>query len=500
MNILKPMGLSISKGKAGTMLLLAALLFLKAPGFAGAADFYVDPDYPNSGNGSAYTPWSSLDASATGAWDAINKALASSDVTVYFSARKAGTTQDQPASKRISIRRTSTSTYRLTLDGMSKYNSNDLNPVWANNTGSSRYSLTTSSYSIEAGFGAPKKNYVTVRGFKAKTTGQSQAFYFWGGDHLIVENNDFQAATSVALFDYAHRATASDTRQNGGCTDITFRNNVIHDSKGEGLYIGGSSDTGRPAHSNVTIEGNLIYNTGILGGQGDCIDLKDGLSNVVVRNNICRNGKGSSADGITSHSAARIENNVITGMEDSGIIFNTYWGRGYSGIVVKNNLVFKNGGPGVTVSTGSTAKPVSNVLMDHNTITGNQGAGIAVGSIGGAVSGVNLTNNIVYANAGYGIRIPGDVSNSISNNDVYGNGSGNYSGVSNQTNNKENISSNPLFINPGSPMGADGKYWTGDDGYLLSSNSPAIAASTSNGPLGALSTTWVSPPMNLTLK
>ncbi|WP_243373457.1 right-handed parallel beta-helix repeat-containing protein [Geotalea sp. SG265] len=492
-NILKTV---IHKMKVKPGLFLAALFTLALPALASAAEFYVDPAVTGTGNGSAAAPWQKLDGSATAAWATINKALATSDVTVYFSARKATSDVDMPSSVRISIARTDTSTNRLTLDGMSKYDTNPASPSWSDYSGPSRFSITTSSYSIEAGFGPSKKNYVTVRGFKCKTTGQSQALYYWGGDHVLFEKNDLSAATSVAFFDYAHRPDPTDTRQNGGCTDITFRNNTIHDSTGEGIYIGGSSDTGLPAHSYVTLQGNNIYNTGINGGQGDCIDMKDGLSNVVVQGNVCANGSGSGADGISSHSPARIINNVIYGMADTGITLNTYWGNGYSGATIRNNLIFKNGGTGISISTSSTSKPISNTVIDHNTIASNTGNGITVASTGGAISGLTVTNNIVSTNKAYGVKISTDITaQTVADNDVYGNTSGNYSSIANQTNNNGNISGDPLYVNAANPAGSDGVFWTPDDGYRITTNSPAFSASSTGGPMGALIPKILKPPV-----
>src|SRR5439155_26360849 len=53
--------------------------------------FYVDSDWTGTQSGSASQPWKYLSSSA---WSAINSALGSGNVTVYFSAREASTDSD----------------------------------------------------------------------------------------------------------------------------------------------------------------------------------------------------------------------------------------------------------------------------------------------------------------------------------------------------------------------------------------------------------------------
>jgi hypothetical protein len=61
--------------------ILSVLIIL--PSIVSATDYYVDPDVSSGGDGSQANPWTSLGSSQ---WNTINNALASDDVTVYFSA------------------------------------------------------------------------------------------------------------------------------------------------------------------------------------------------------------------------------------------------------------------------------------------------------------------------------------------------------------------------------------------------------------------------------
>ena len=60
-------------------------------GLRAATTFYVDSDWTGMPNGTASQPWKSLSSDA---WSGINSALATGDVTVYFSAREASSDTD----------------------------------------------------------------------------------------------------------------------------------------------------------------------------------------------------------------------------------------------------------------------------------------------------------------------------------------------------------------------------------------------------------------------
>src|SRR5713101_6965242 len=83
-------------------------------------NFYVDPDWSGRHNGTASKPFAVLNR---GAWGTINKALATNDVTIYFSALKADGVTQQSKAWFVQCKRTDYGTNRLTLDGYSQYNS-----------------------------------------------------------------------------------------------------------------------------------------------------------------------------------------------------------------------------------------------------------------------------------------------------------------------------------------------------------------------------------------
>src|SRR2546425_13348769 len=106
--------------RTGTLLLALFLGVFVASHCEASTNFYVDPDWTGVQVGTASQPWSTLNATT---WSSINAALASDDVTIYFSALKADGVTQQSQQLFVQIRRTQPSSYRLTVDGYTFYNS-----------------------------------------------------------------------------------------------------------------------------------------------------------------------------------------------------------------------------------------------------------------------------------------------------------------------------------------------------------------------------------------
>src|SRR6267378_806527 len=115
---------------AGTLLFGLFLGVCFAPLCGASTNFYVDPDWTGPHSGLPTQPWSTLDSSA---WNTINTALSNGDVTLYFSALKADGVTQQSATLFLQVRRTDTSSNRLTIDGYSFYNNNETTPSWVAN-------------------------------------------------------------------------------------------------------------------------------------------------------------------------------------------------------------------------------------------------------------------------------------------------------------------------------------------------------------------------------
>ncbi len=390
---------------------------------ADATVFYVDPDWAGSHTGAAVTPWSAL--SNTGAWTAIDAALATGTVTVYFSARAAGSDTNQATVTALNVLRTDTSTHRLTLNGMSFYNSNDSTPSWSAYAGLSRLTIT-SNYPISTG-DAGRSN-VTIKGFSLIAP-QGQIIYWWGGDNVIIEDNECQSTVTNTVgpgiyFGYTEHETITNcptpnislTESCTVYTNLIIRRNNVHDTEGEGIYVGGCGDqTDCLSHDGVLIEGNTVGpNIGIYGGEQDAIDLKDGLRNVIVRGNTIVL-QTESRDGITTESAALIERNYIENAGHFGINFSAYWNNAGPGSrtapVARNNIVVHTGNntvSGFTYRIGigvefngdggyeyTTPSILNNVVATVQPPGGNLGWAITTG-----VAGSIVRNNIGYDTSG----------------------------------------------------------------------------------------------------
>jgi Right handed beta helix region len=411
--------------------------------------FYVDPTYTGrTQNGSASAPWKSLldsDGDFTAKWKAINAALATNDVIIYFSARTAGSdTAEQlvpPNGARLFVNRgcragtahctsgaDTTGSHRLTLDGMSLYNTNDASPNWVAYTGTQKFKINCAKTCGSMSIGWDDDNqrdYVTLRGFEVTGPG---ARIRWGGNYSYLEYLWVHDVSGVGATVQSNQPVGDGSCANLGIDhDVTIRNNVIQRGIGEGIYIAGNyndaSDGGCQTGPNggdnnydILIEGNTITDPGKNGEQGDGIDLKAGLYNVTVRgNSISYTHAGTSpncegGDGITTlgrmpmstrASNYLIENNVIhhggCSIPGSGDSSNGIALGALHGAVIRNNVIYAMPGTGIVAWTRTTGKTPNNqrIRIYNNTIYGATLGGIGLTDFD---DGPVLRNNLVVNN------------------------------------------------------------------------------------------------------
>ncbi len=379
---------------------------------AHATDFYVDHDYAGgTRNGQPATPWKSLaDTVTNNPWSTINTALASADVTVYFSARDASTDTSDVCCD-VTLARTDGSTHRLTLDGMTKWNQDDASPSWADYNGLPTRDTPKAQLYNELGNGwalgwgisgiIPTMDYVTIRGFEA--TGSRARFRMeGGGSHFIVEYNyvhDVTVGGPGMQFNaggYAYSAGPTSANPSGVCTlrvthlsdDVIFRYNHINNTADENLYFGGNGEDGSgrgfdcPGHTNIQFIGNTLSNAGIGVGEGDCFDLKNGVRNVTYSGNIVgpcwRNGIPLQGAAVSYQpQTVLVDGNIVHDTNTSGgtgaiTLINT-WTTVPSGVTVRNNIVY-NGS--ITANDGNSNTDGDGAKYDiavlNNTVdTGN---------------------------------------------------------------------------------------------------------------------------------
>ncbi|HLW88596.1 MAG TPA: hypothetical protein VKR57_08890 [Terriglobales bacterium] len=451
-----------------------------------ATTYYVDANFAGgTRNGSASNPWQSL--SDSGAWTAINNSLASSPVTVYFSARNPSSDTNEQSTVQLSINRTDMSTNVLTLDGMDEYNTNSSTPSWAPYTGSSRFQVTA-SYPVNVQNGSctttQETNYWTFNGFVVVAT-NGQPLEMSRSRHVIIENSDLSTQAGAnggpgLIIGCSNLGAAGP----GGfaATDVTIQNNKIHDTFGEAIYVGGwygcnqfgDGQTNCPngvnpggSHSpgaggnctgattragdTLLIQNNTVYNAGARGGEREQIDIKDCWTNITVQNNnfYLTNPTGSAANTggslcVQSNSAALVQDNFCHDVEQYGIGFvNTYneYTGFWSNSVARNNIVVNtavgtnyNYGFGISFSCDEncTANSVHlNPVVENNSIYNVHKVGCSGCSVGiyidpgySSFSTVTVQNNIVTNTDGLDFSSPGSGTLATHGHNLYWNSGG----------------------------------------------------------------------------
>jgi hypothetical protein len=392
-----------------------------------SASFYVDSDWTGIRNGTASQPFAVLDSSA---WSNINSALAIDDVTIYFSARKA--VSDTPSYYHAAgvdgvqleidlTRKTTSGSHLLTLDGSSFYNTSESSPSWASYRGS-HMCIVRDFNSQNASH--IKYNNITIHGFTIICNASTKLVTI-SGDNWVIENCDAShtsAATDgpgVLLVPTADGAHEGSNSYVPACTNITIQNNVIHDTEGEAIYLGGGGSnpgeagSGYPSHTNVSVLNNEIYNAGRWGGQGDGIDVKGGIQQLTIRSNNIHDcayadqgSRGIVAQGQPSPAPSDVlqtyERNYIHNMNHAteGIAIVDTWGVP-AGVDIRNNII-----SGITGGSGSKAgialySSQNQIFVRNNTIYNC--AGLGMGTAAGA--NVVLRNNFLIGNNGGGNEV-----------------------------------------------------------------------------------------------
>lgn len=381
--------------------------------------FYVDPTYTGGSNdGSAAHPWLTLDVlSGNAVWTAINAALASSHVIVYFSARQAGSdTPETESNTGINLYRTDTSAHWLTFDGMSKYNANDATPSWQDYSGSNKYHLDSSGpvsigTQIDRSYYNFPNNYTIIRGFDASSR-QTGA-----GNRYVVEymdlhdipsgyHNNFMLGGAVAG-DYT---TGTVSVSSGGNT-VTGSGTAFqsaHLNAGGKISVGGvvREIASVASETSLTIVGTWPSS---LSGQAYVGAEKEfgNLQYITYRNNTVANGDGegiyvggtyatANQGGSTiwgnTHTDILIESNDIdqggsNGGEPDGIDLKA----GLTNVWVRRNILkdIPSNGWGISsLGTFDTATASSHVFIEQNFF--NEGRGFT----GTDQGGVTIRNNI----------------------------------------------------------------------------------------------------------
>ena len=425
------------------------------PDPAWATTYYVDPDAAAGGDGSAAAPWTAPD------WPAIDAALGAGDVAVYFSARAAAADEPQPYAEELQILRTDTGPARLLLDGRARWSDDGTPAVWSDNTGTARARVPGATTTEEL----VKRSRVTLRGFELVDSSAQGVFWEAGDDvvleDLVVHRNGRSPAIALQ---YASRSGLPSS-------NLVIRNNHLYDIKGECIYIGGVETEPVPSHTGVTIENNLVHHCGAhnrYGDDWDGINVKDGITDVVVRRNVIF----ESHWGLQMDSGALIEGNLIYDTYDDGIMLGDGWGANYSTTRVVDTVILRGAEDGLYVGADRTL--TDGLAIEHLTVAGMKGAGIAFAGRTGVTASVEA---LLDGDAAAGLDGWGSVTLAVGACglfDVEALDAGAAAGAAAAC-----ATVAPDFVDLADPAGADHVFFTDDDGWRP--RDPAVLAGATDG-------------------
>lgn len=203
-----------------------------------------------------------------------------------------------------------------------------------------------------------------------------------GITNLIIDGNEI---------DHLTLGSSEALTLNGNVDNWTVSNNIVHDTNNIGIdAIGfeGTAASGYDQARNGRISGNLIYNNS-------------------DNNNPAYPKNDNSADGIyvDGGQSIIIEGNIVHDNNIGIEVASEHRGRTSSNVITRNNLVYQNTGPGISLggyskTVGSTDHCifVNNTLYKNDTLKTGSGE-IQLQYFPTSVSGNLLQNNIVYANS-----------------------------------------------------------------------------------------------------
>lgn len=367
-----------------------------------AQTYYVDPDATCGGgcDGSAALPWTDPEDM----WPTVDTQLASSAVTVYFSAREAGSDVNQASTDDVDLERDDTTSNVLTLDGKSQYNTNDGTPSWSAYSGTSRYQMTVTYPFSSVNFSSPwtRRYNITIQGFVLIATA-GKCMDVGNLENMIVDDIDCSHQAGGSVGPSIHLDNYLSTNSGTVWTDgFTLKNSIIRDSYGECVYVNGhktQASEGNAAGTNITIQDNIISDCGLRGGEGDGIDLKDGITNCLIEGNEI---DSVSDNGIVADSGCDIVGNYIYDGGDEGVSLSTIEATltNRTNAEVVNNIIHSNAAGGIHVrGPGTDQDNWLGLKVWFNTIIDNGGNGIDIDPNNQTEPTVEMKGNILFDNS-----------------------------------------------------------------------------------------------------
>ena len=260
-----------------------------------------------------------------------------------------------------------------------------------------------------------KQNNITLRGFE--TTARTGV----GGDNLIWEYIYVHDTTTIGpgmQLQYTSVQSPYVHVVSRPSTNMLFHNFRVERTYGEGFYLGainpetpGSFQAAHGnQHSHVLIENFYIDHPGVNGGQGDAVDVKNGITYLTIRLGEIT-GFGANGNGINvGYSATNVDQHIL--IERNFIHDSTLDNQGaqraihaqtgdapgaslygFNGVTIRNNII-ANCFVGIQFE-GSTNLPATYGNIFNNTIY-NMSLGAALQSF------VNMSNTVIENNFVFG--------------------------------------------------------------------------------------------------
>jgi hypothetical protein len=222
--------------------------------------------------------------------------------------------------------------------------------------------------------------FVTLRGIEF--SGGSAGIRISGARFFTIEDCEIHDTGDVAI-------RANDTGVTYESLRI-LRNHVHHtNNTGEGMYLGCNNAACEVVDS--LIEGNYIHHTNQPSvSQGDGIELKEGSSGNVIRDNVIHDTRYPCILTYATNGAPNvIERNALWNCGDHGI-------QSAADAVIRNNIILSSGSDGIAMQPHQAGSP-SGLRVVHNTVLNASGDAISLRGISGSVV---VANNALYAQTG----------------------------------------------------------------------------------------------------
>jgi parallel beta-helix repeat protein len=223
---------------------------------------------------------------------------------------------------------------------------------------------------------------ILFRDYAHDTPGEGYIFYSGGLVENVKSENNYSP-----MYALVHQ-------------NLTVRNSLIQNNLADGMFIARECD-------NATITGNTVLNSGDHGiWVGNCWSGLGPSDNATITDNLVDGAREGGISFVGSDTALISGNSVthVKGEEPEGT---GGWSRGaislkdgVSNVIVRDNQVYENDGLGTGSGRGIGVDGTSsNVSIVDNNIKDNAGGGIKVM---GTATGWQASDNCIYGNTGYG--------------------------------------------------------------------------------------------------